>query len=251
MIFKQKKTIPSIAVENAKDLLKDGMTHYIGGIPVWLKEYDAIADWLTDNKGKGLLAVGKKGRGKTVVCMDVIPDILESKGFPCLRLSSYAMSRNVDAIFKARVLMIDDIGTEDVASFYGERHDLFKEIVDHAEREAVLLIVTTNLTLDDLNQRYGERVVDRLKGIVLPVVFSQGESLRGVKLEMPSYAYGVRFDTLEEADKFAAEQERIRDGIENGSITLFDEKARDAFEVMEALAESNGTAFKYGTVPND
>ena len=84
------------------------------------------------------------------------------------------------------------------------------------------------------------------------VVF-EGESLRGSK-ELAAkeyYAYGVRFDTEAEADKFAAEQERIREGIENGSISLFDEWARDAYFLQEALAVVNGVAFKYGEQPND
>ena len=247
MIFRQRKTVPCVMVDGALDVLKEGMAHYLGGIPQWSKEYDEVADWLTDNKGKGLLAVGQVGRGKTLICMDVLPDILESVGIKCVRLSSYAMSRNVDDIFKARALVLDDIGTEDIASFYGERHDLFKEIVDHAEREAVLLVVTTNMTAKELKERYGERCVDRLFGIVRPVVF-KGSSLRGTELMQPSYAYGVRFDTEQEADRFASEQERIRDDIESGRVRLFDDWAQEAYEMNEALSEKDGVAYKYGTV---
>lgn len=248
MIFNGKKKIPLVEVGDARDTLRDGMMYYLGGIPQWSKEYDEVADWLSFNANKGLLAVGKKGRGKTLVCMDVIPEILRSIGLECLCISSYEMSRNVDAMFKARVLMIDDVGTEDVASFYGERHDLFSEIVDHAEREGVLLIATTNLSLDDLNQRYGERVVDRLSGIVRAVVF-KGDSLRGKDIAQPSYSYGVRFDTEEEADKFAAEQERIREGVENGTIKLFDDWAQDAYELQEALELIGNVAYKYWRRP--
>lgn len=248
MIFKGKKTVPLVEVADAREKLKEGMMYYLGGIPLWAKEYDEIADWLSFNANKGLLAVGKKGRGKTLICMDVIPEILKSIGLECLRISSYQMSRNVDAIFKARVLMIDDVGTEDVASFYGERHDLFSEIADHAERDGVLLIVTTNLSLEDLNRRYGERVVDRLSGIVRAVVF-KGDSLRGKSVAQPSYSYGVRFDTEEAADKFAAEQERIRDGVENGTIKLFDDWAQEAYELQEALEAIGNVAYKYGRRP--
>ena len=245
MIFKGKKTVPLVEVTDAREKLKEGMMYYLGGVPQWAKAYDAVAEWLSCNGRKGLLAVGSKGRGKSLVCRDVIPEILREEGLECLCVSSYEMSRDVKALFSAKVLVIDDVGTEDVASFYGERHDLFKEVVDHAERNAVLLILTTNLTSDELMERYGERIIDRLYSIVKPVVF-KGESLRGKKIVQPSYAYGVRFDTLKEADAFAEEQERIRDGIEEGRIKLFDDWAQEAYELNEALTLVGDVAYKYG-----
>lgn len=248
MIFKGKKTIPLVEVSDAREKLKDGMMYYLGGVPQWAKAYDAVAEWLAGNCHKGLLAVGSKGRGKSLVCRDVIPEILREEGLECLCVSSYEMSRDVNALFAAKVLVIDDVGTEDVASFYGERHDLFKEIVDHAERNAVLLILTTNLTSDELMERYGERVIDRLYSIVKPVVF-KGESLRGKKIVQPSYAYGVRFDTLREADEFADKQDAIRDGIEEGRIRLFDDWAQEAYEMNEALFLVGDVAYKYGMQP--
>lgn len=248
MIFKGKKTIPLVEVSDAGEKLKDGMIYYLGGVPQWAKAYDAVADWLSCNGCKGLLAVGSKGRGKSLVCMDVIPEILMEEGLDCLCISSYEMSRYVKALFDAKVLVIDDVGTEDIASFYGERHDLFKEIVDHAERNAVLLILTTNLTNEELMERYGERVMDRLYSIVKPVVF-KGESLRGKNVVQPSYAYGVRFDTVEEADRFAEWQESIRSSIERGRVRLFDDWAHEAYELQEALFLVGDVAYKYGMQP--
>lgn len=245
MIFGERKTMPRVAVENAKVLLRDGLTHYLGGVPKWQDAYDEVADWLSDNKGKGLLTSGGMGLGKTRICLDVIPDILRSIGIEPFCVSAYAMSFGAyKEMTRFRAVVIDDVGTEDIASFYGERHDLFKEIVDQAERKGIMLIVTTNLDGKALNERYGSRTVSRLFELVRPVRF-EGQSLRGMKIEQPSYAYGIRFDTLEEADRFADEQDAIRDGIENGSISLFDDWAQDAYEMHEALSLVDGMAYKY------
>ena len=48
----------------------------------------------------------------------------------------------------------------------------------YSEKRGHLLLCSTNLTLDELRQRYGERTIDRLRAIVRPVAFS-GASLRG------------------------------------------------------------------------
>ena len=246
MIFGERKTIPAVSVKDAASLLKEGMINYMGGIPQWLPAYDEVADWLSDNGRKGLLVSGGMGLGKTRICMDVIPDILRYVGVEPYCVSAYTMSFGAyREMTKFKSVVIDDVGTEDVASFYGERHDLFKEIVDQAERNGILLIVTTNLGGKALNERYGTRTISRLFELVKPVRFA-GESFRGKYPMLPSYAYGVRFDTEKEADDFAAEQERIREGVENGEIRLSDGWAEDAYMLQEALELVGNVAYKYG-----
>lgn len=60
---------------------------------------------------------------------------------------------------------------------YGEKRLSFAELVDEAEKKGKLLIISTNLSLSELQQKYGERTVDRLRAITTPVVF-KGDSLR-------------------------------------------------------------------------
>ena len=55
-----------IHVPDAKGVLKRGLDYFTGK-GEWLKEYDEIVDWLTDNKGRGLLVYGNCGRGKTLI----------------------------------------------------------------------------------------------------------------------------------------------------------------------------------------
>ena len=51
----EKREIANINLENAKDVLKRGLKFFVGEDAQWVQEYDDIADWLTDNKHKGLL----------------------------------------------------------------------------------------------------------------------------------------------------------------------------------------------------
>ena len=249
--FKEKKTPKRINNAWGRELIDEGMSFYVGKY-TWLQCYDEIVEWLADNGSKGLLCVGDFGLGKTVICTQILTAMFDEWKWDYICVSAYEMSRKVDEVKKHEIIIIDDFGVEGESVVYGEHRHIFNEIVDFAERNGIMLILTSNLSVEEMQIKYGVRTVDRLKKITKAVVF-EGKSLReSTKGEAkPSYAYGVRFDTEKEADDFAAEQERIRDGIEHGSITLFDEEARDAFEMMEALEESNGTAFKYGTEPND
>lgn len=244
MIFGERKITPLIRVPNPKKILMEGLYHYLGGVPEWLPEYDHIVDWLSDNKRKGLLAVGDPGRGKTRICMDVIPDILQDAGIECFRVSSYAMSRNFEDMLNASALMVDDAEVEDKASFYGERRELFMEIVDHSERNGILLIVTTNMTLDELTQRYGFRIIDRLRQITLPVVF-KGESLRGKVLKEPYYSYGLSFYSKEEYDDFCWMQDDIEKGLSDGRYKPNDNSVLKAREYGEPLSVKDNIVYLY------
>ena len=47
-----------ITVPDAKDVLWRGLNYFTGGKAQWLPEYDQIVQWLTDNRGRGLLCHG-------------------------------------------------------------------------------------------------------------------------------------------------------------------------------------------------
>lgn len=87
------------------------------------------------------------------------------------------MNTDIDDVMKKHIVYIDDIGTEGVSVRYGERRMAFPELVDDAEKKGKLLIVTSNLTTDELKEKYGERTLDRLKAISKLVLF-KGKSLR-------------------------------------------------------------------------
>jgi DNA replication protein DnaC len=55
---------------------------------------------------------------------------------------------------------------------------VFSEIVDAIEKRGVLLIATSNLTIDEIKVKYGIRTYDRLRAHMNLVVIKE-KSLRG------------------------------------------------------------------------
>jgi DNA replication protein DnaC len=167
-----------ISVPDAKVNLWKGIQFFVGTSASWQDEYNDVAKWLTDNKGRGLLCLGNCGRGKTLICGKIIPVLLNHY---CHKIVScydaQQMNAQLDAIKQKHIIYLDDIGTEFLSVKYGEKRLAFAELVDEAEKKGKLLIVTTNLSLSELKEKYGERTVDRLRAITTPIVL-KGDSLR-------------------------------------------------------------------------
>lgn len=175
----EKKKIANINLENAKDVLKRGLNFFVGEDAQWVQEYDDIADWLTDNKHKGLLCYGKCGRGKSLICEKIMPNIFRyylRKNL--IKLDGYEINDKRQLLRECDcAILIDDFGVEDVGKIYGEMHNVFEEVISLAEKRQQLLLLTTNLTLDEICEKYGERTLDRLRYLTRPVLFT-GESFR-------------------------------------------------------------------------
>lgn len=171
----------SVKIPQASDVLVDCYTACLKTIDeqfVYINEIQQVAEWLTDNRRKGLLLYGKCGRGKTFMARHVLPLILyRFTGLvPQYFDMTYAV-RHTDEVLSNAIIILDDVGTEDKYVEYGTTRHTFAEIVDAAEKDGKLLIITSNLTRDELLQRYGERTFDRLVKLVRRVLFT-GKSLR-------------------------------------------------------------------------
>lgn len=168
----------NIAIGYSQVALWRGIRYFTGDRAAWLPEYDKVASWLANNEGRGLLCLGNCGRGKTLICGKIIPVLLN---YYCRKIVScydaQQMNAELDAVKQKHIIYVDDIGTEFLSVKYGEKRLAFSELVDEAEKKGKLLIITTNLSLTELQQKYGERTVDRLRAITTPVVF-KGDSLR-------------------------------------------------------------------------
>jgi DNA replication protein DnaC len=168
----------NFSVKDAKIQMRDALSYCCGPNVQWLEGYDDIAQWLGNNEGKGLMMVGGCGLGKTVIGAHVIPVILI--GFCKLIVNVFSateMNNRQTEIMSKGIIYIDDVGTECTKNEYGNKKEVFAEIVDNAEKEGKLLIISTNLTSKQLNERYGDRVVDRLKHLT-KYVSVRGTSLR-------------------------------------------------------------------------
>ena len=166
-----------ISIPHAKENLHTALSCFVKNL-VWLPEYDEIATWLQDNKKKGLLCMGNLGRGKTLICTKAIPVLINHySNLLVTVVSAYDLNDEIDKVKHSHLLCIDDIGIENEYFRYGEHRNPFAEIVDLAEKKGNLLILTTNLRVDEITSKYGERTLDRLHAIVKVVKFC-GESQR-------------------------------------------------------------------------
>lgn len=172
-----------ISIPNAEKRLRGGLQYVVnmksGCNAEWNEHnYRPIVDWMTDNKGKGLLMFGGCGLGKSVIGMYILPLLIKDVHKKVVNIfSAQELNKKIDEILKLHIIYIDDIGTEDNLNSYGNKRMPFAELCDAAEKKGKLLILTTNLSIDELTQRYGDRVVDRLIATTKAVPFT-GDSLR-------------------------------------------------------------------------
>lgn len=177
--------LPSVApvyrLQGARAILEDAlrlMLHKQGRALQWLPEYDQVVDWLADNRGKGLFLYGNCGRGKSLMVRYVLPAVyLYRFGKVFNVYDMQEMNRELDTMLTKQFVSVDDVGSEDVVSVYGNKRMAFAELMDAAEKDGKLVLISSNLQADDLRARYGDRVVDRIKGCTHRILF-KGESMR-------------------------------------------------------------------------
>ena len=131
-----------------------------------------------DKKHDSILIFGSTGLGKTFLSNCIAKALLD-KGHTVLYLSSnelfeevlskYIMSRNEDDkkilepiyqyLYNSDLLIIDDLGTEVLSSFV--KSQLF-EIINKRILTGRSTLITSNLDLETLQDRYTERVMSRI-----------------------------------------------------------------------------------------
>ena len=168
-----------IRVPDAEELLRRGLEYFTEGNYVWdEKNYRPIVDWLKDNKGRGILLAGECGLGKTLIGMRILPLIINES---CNRIvncyKAHELNQKPDEVMRNHIIYIDDVGTETTSNIYGNRRMPFSELVDMAENKGKLLMASTNLDVTHIEEKYGIRTIDRLRGIVKYVPFT-GKSYR-------------------------------------------------------------------------
>lgn len=128
--------------------------------------------------GKGILYFGDVGRGKSFAAA-CIANALIDKGYPCLmtnfsRLVNtisglYEKQEYIDSLNKYALLVIDDLATERDTAYMNE---IVYNVIDSRYRSGLPLIITTNLTGDELknpSEVSKERVFSRLLEMCIPI----------------------------------------------------------------------------------
>lgn len=176
----------SIKIPNAEERLRGGLDYMVesfsrGGVTkaTWIESnYRPIVEWMTDNQGRGLLMTGNCGLGKSLIGKYILPYLIRS----CCRknvnvYNSQDLNTKPDEVINHHLIYIDDVGTENVSNIYGNKRIPFMELCDAVEQKGKLLICSTNLTIRELAEKYGERTVDRLRATTKVVPFT-GKSMR-------------------------------------------------------------------------
>lgn len=175
-----------IRIPNAEQRLRGGLDYFVnhysnGEIPqaTWSEHnYRPIVEWMNDNKGRGLLMTGRCGTGKSLIGKHILPLLMQDACRKVVSIfNAQELNTKIDEILKLHIICIDDVGTEELSKSYGNVRCTFSELCDAAEQKGKLLIITTNLTAKELEEKYGERTLDRLKAITKFVPFV-GKSLR-------------------------------------------------------------------------
>ncbi len=156
-----------------------------------LKEY---VDTFSKENNDSLLFLGTTGTGKTHLSVAVSAGII-SRGYYVI----YNTAQNIfadfeydkfkrtqteaprsDKYFDCELLVIDDLGTENVNQF---TTSCLYNLVNTRYCEGKAMIINTNLAHKDLRTRYDDRIFSRLAGEFKPFIFT-GKDIRMKKLLM-------------------------------------------------------------------
>lgn len=130
-------------------------------------------------KGKGLLFYGNVGTGKTFISA-CIANALIDQGRPCMVTNFARLTNTIQGMFEGKqdyidrlnrfsLLVIDDLASERDTEFMNE---IVQTIIDGRSRARLPLIITTNLTGEELKNPVDvkkQRVYSRLFELCIPV----------------------------------------------------------------------------------
>lgn len=150
------------------------------------------AEWLVaEDKQFGLLICGKCGNGKTTLMKAVctVINVLGLKDgygeeWTVRQVSAKELARmskrhdeydRYKSLLKSRMLAVDDLGFEPGEVLdYGNVVNPVVDLMEARYDEQLFTIATTNLTPEQVREKYGERIADRFNEMMRKIVFTNG-----------------------------------------------------------------------------
>lgn len=139
-----------------------------------------VARWLYSSQKRGLVLMGGLGNGKSTM-LRIINRLFKSN-------STFGDAQDVFDYFKNSrggmrywdepFLLIDDIGVEPERCLdYGEVNYPITRLLLHRYNQQLTTVLATNLWIEDIQARYGDRIVDRMNETYSVITYSN-ESYR-------------------------------------------------------------------------
>ena len=149
-------------------------------------------DNFPNNKHNNLLFFGAVGTGKTFL-LECIANELTQKMNYVVFCTAYDVSKTMmhaysapysernailSPLFDSDLLIIDDLGTEPL--FHESVLTNFFTLINERQRNNLPYIISTNLTPDEIDSRYGNRIKSRIFNtrVTLPILFQSEKDLR-------------------------------------------------------------------------
>lgn len=160
----------------------NGLAVY-GYLPKDRASFIKLATWQAANitclnpKRKGLLLTGKAGTGKTLFIKSLNLERYPTASELCEIYREQGGEYNNtfwrkacgcwDSESWAKSMAIDDLGQEATVNHFGTKSEIMDAVICQRyrdwQRKNVITAITTNLTPDELDKRYGRRITDRLR----------------------------------------------------------------------------------------
>ena len=170
--FKEEETFETFDPQRFPDTAVDAGGETQRGRMVKFRDYcEKYADSLPHPAKKNLLLYGGSGLGKTFL-LRCIHARARQRDIPALCLTANQLIRiarkaifdraqeDLDALYETDLLLIDDLGTEPLIPNVTVE-ELFN-LINERQNAGLCTVLSTNLSLTDLQGRYTERILSRL-----------------------------------------------------------------------------------------
>lgn len=153
------------------------------------KLYEKMQEWCHSDFKKNLIYIsGMVGVGKTYLTLAIANELIE-EGKIVKLVTAFQMSRDfkeyrfkyneelLNKYLNCECLFIDDLGTEII--YKGITIELLFHIINERKIRKLCTVITSNLTLDEIYDRYDERIFSRIvdKNSSIPINLT-GKDLR-------------------------------------------------------------------------
>lgn len=133
-----------------------------------------VARWLFSSKQRGLILMGTMGNGKSTM-LRVINRLFKSTctfGDAQDIFEHFKKTQGSMRYWEEPLLLIDDMGIEPVRCLvYGEEYYPISRLLLHRYDKQLTTIIATNLGIEEIGARYGDRVVDRMKETFSAIIY--------------------------------------------------------------------------------